>query len=226
MTCKGMIFAVGMESNAHLPMPQVSGFDAQLRATPKIHFALAMLMQAGVRQVLIGASEANVVALHTLLGDGSSVGAEISYLLLDRNCSIEQSLSVGIRYFANCPVLFTLPGVCCSHFILPDLAHIPKNGFISFRMQSGRTGGDDQSPSMFLIGNRSLHKIRRRSVGLMVGSKDVEQFRRAWMTQLKYRDMDLTEQCVFVNFEDGVTLEPSSMNHRVLHKLLQAMVSH
>ncbi len=220
MACKGLIFAAGTQADSHRPIKGVFGLDSTLAETPKIRFTLAVLVQAGVRQAIIGATPENVAVLHSLLGDGGSVGVEISYLLLEADSSIERALNLGSRFIADSHVLLASPGVCCTRFMMQDVSSVPRNGFVSFRMRNGAVGVDDRRPDLLVIGNGSLTRLWHHSDDQSVGSRGVDEFRRTWMNRFKYCDMDLTDRCVFFRVEDGIVIDGSLLDEAVLHELL------
>ncbi len=199
MNCKGLIFAAGEESRAHLPPKKVSGLSEALRETPRIRFALAVMVNAGVRQVMIGASAEDVAALHGLLGNGLQIGADLSYLALDSDSSIEQALSCAHRYIANSAVLLAASGVFCTGFTLPDSSRSPRSGITSFRMRNGMIGAAGTRPDLLLIGNGALLRLRRQAGDGAQGSADIDHLRRSCLTRFKMIDVDLTGQCAFAN---------------------------
>ncbi len=222
MPCKGLIYAIGKEANAHLPLQNIEGLSPGLLETPRILFSVAVMVKAGLRQILIGARPECVARLHALIGAGQHIGAEVSYLLLEPDSTIEQALHAANRYIANASVLLATPGVCCLNFHLERTALISGNAIASFRMRSGEQDAMHTRPDLLLLGKGALIRLNREAERSVHGSTEVDQLRRALMARFKYQDVDLTAHCVFANFVNDIKIDSSRLNEAALQTLLTA----
>ena len=220
MTCKGFIYAAGHASNPHLPLEDVSGLGADLLNTPRIRFPLAVMEKAGVRQVIIAAKPEDIAEMNVILGDGRHVGVGVSYLMLECDSSIELALSSANQFIAKSSVLLVSSDVCCTNFQLPHSGSISPQAVLSTRMLNGAVDTQGERPEMLIIGNSVLNRLRRQTTDPNRGAKDVDQLRRACMTRFKYQDVDLTQECTFVNLKEGVTIDNSLMSASALRALL------
>jgi len=221
VTCKGFIFAAGEAANAHLPPQGVDGLGDWLQTVPRVRFGVAVMVKAGVRQLMIGAPPHCIAQLHAVLGDGNQVGGEISYLLLESDSSIEKALLDANRYVARSSLLVAMPSLCCSDFHLKCIELEASHWITSFRMRDAANGAVAVRPALLHLGNGTLLRLKREAERAShVGSTDLDQFRRAIMSRFKYRDLDLTDQCVSANLSSGLAIDPSLLSEQQLFSLL------
>ena len=71
------------------------------------------MVSAGIGKILIGLTPENVVQVREIVQDGNRFGAEVSYLLLDEDCGIDQAILEASEFVAQCTVLITGAGLCC-----------------------------------------------------------------------------------------------------------------
>lgn len=105
---KGIVTAGGMGTRL---LPVTRSVSKQLLPVydkPMIYYPLATLMQAGVRDILLVSTPADLPQYERLLGDGSAFGTRLTYLPQPRPEGIAQALVLGADYIANEPVALVL----------------------------------------------------------------------------------------------------------------------
>ena len=103
---RGMMLAGGA-GNRLLPLSQVS--SKQLQAVydkPMIYYPLATLMNAGIREIHLISSPADLPIFERVLGDGSQWGIDLSYGVQPNPGGIAQAVLIGGEFVRDQP--FTL----------------------------------------------------------------------------------------------------------------------
>lgn len=222
MRCKGLILALGEGSGAHLPSERRTGCSGALAQTPRILFTLAVMKWAGIRQVMIGATPDDVAALHRLLDGGAEFGVQISYLILERDSSVENSLNSANRFIADSALLVATAGIFCTNFELSQVWLKSASSVVSFRMRSGALDEDESRPGLLLIGKSALVKLQRQLADSGNSSTNVDQLRRSCMSRLKYSDISLTDRSVCINFNKTNEIDTSKISEAEILELLHA----
>lgn len=101
MSWRGVIAAGGSGSRFHPVTSAISKHLLPIYDKPMIYYPLSLLMEAGVREVMIVAAELDIELYEQLLGDGRKWGISIRYASQRQPAGIADVLLVAEHFIAN-----------------------------------------------------------------------------------------------------------------------------
>jgi glucose-1-phosphate thymidylyltransferase len=105
---KGLVLAAGTGSRL---WPITRGLSKQLLPIydkPLIHYPIATLMLANIREVLVIVSPADLSQFQRVLGDGSSLGIEIRFAVQDEPRGLAEAFIIGEEFTKSGPAALIL----------------------------------------------------------------------------------------------------------------------
>jgi len=202
---KGIILAGGSGTRLYPVTQVVSKQLLPVYDKPMIYYPLSVLMQAGVKDILLISTSFDIKNYEKLLGDGSNLGIKISYATQENPNGIAQAFLIGEEFIGKDSVALILgDNIFYGQDLGKDLEEASKNNcggtiFVYYVKDANRYGiveFDNQTKAINIEEKPKNPKSNWAVTGLYFYDNDVikisKGLRPSWRNELEITDVNNT----------------------------------
>ena len=208
---KGIILSGGTGSRLY-PITNVNSKQLlPIYSKPMVYYSLSTLMLANIRSILIIVNPQHLELFQNLLGDGSSLGIELQYIVQEYPSGIAEAFRLGEHFINNHP----------SMLILGDNLFYGSSFLQKLEKSSSQTKG--ATVFLYRVQNPSQYGIAELSInGEIVGieEKPVHPKTNYAITGIYFYDQDVVYYSKQLRPSQRNELEITDLNHIYLKKNL------
>ena len=208
MNCKGLISALGRQSQAYLDPPNALSHSGSGTNNPAICPTIEMMSAMGIEKSLISLTTQTALLYRQLASRLDNTDLDISYLLLDDNSGICRSILAANEFAAQSNLFFASAGLhCIGQEVARQLnqAVSRSTGVTAFRMRSQSSDESLSIPEMLVIDRPMRDQLRGADFDLL---SEFAALRQYCETNLSYSEVEFDSACLYVdmmNFSEAET---------------------
>ncbi|MDE0310347.1 MAG: hypothetical protein OXI60_11060 [Acidiferrobacterales bacterium] len=209
MDCKGLIFALGRQSQASLPITVTGNRTESADDIPRVCFTIEVMASAGIRKILIGATPENLIRHREAVRQYADLKAELSYLVLDEDAGVSRGLLSASEFASRSSLMIADAGLYCegrglSSRLATVLHHC--KGVTAFRMRGCLSMEGELVPRMLVLDARVRDKLRAQDADQLT---EISALRKFCAINFGYTECDFEDSSHFVDLNDCSEVDES-----------------